>query len=191
VARADIFGFGAPVAFIGDLDGDGRDEILAGAPLAAPLAKDNRPKDNPTDATTVPAPPDPTGNPLMHAPRGAVLACSSRDGAVLRERRAEQDCIRLVGPAGDLDGDGVADYALGRSALDASGTEHGALQVVSGKDDRELFQLAAPEDSQAVFAAVPLRHAGTDGRPGLAITMLTTSQDGRPSRLIVAQAERR
>ncbi len=97
--------YGAVLANAGDLDGDGHDDLLIGAPQ---------------DATQV---------------ADAVIACSSASGAELFELRGvatggDHFGASLAG-LGDLDGDGVDDFAVGIPSFVGSGVK-GRVDFYSG-----------------------------------------------------------
>ncbi|MBK7403549.1 MAG: FG-GAP repeat protein [Phycisphaerales bacterium] len=112
-------GFGGAVAGIGDVDGDGRDDLLVGAPL--------------TD-----------GDSGTNAGRAYVV--SGLDGSVLRVHKGAAPGDQLgigVSGVGDIDNDGVPDYAA--SAQKGGPTNHGSCMVFSGADGSPLLELLADE----------------------------------------------
>jgi len=95
--------FGAAVANAGDVNGDGVGDILVGEP----------------DVTF-------TGDEKM----GHVFVYSGRDGALLWQLAGatHQDAFgTAVAGAGDRDGDGLAEIAIGVPGLDGSGTDVGGV----------------------------------------------------------------
>jgi hypothetical protein len=122
----DSSGAGFPVAAIGDLNGDGRDEILIGAP--------SEPDGQRTGA--------------------AYVVWGKADGALvsLGEVAAGRGGFKILGEAasdalggsglsyslaavGDLNGDGLPEVSVGAHGNDAGGRDAGAAYVVWGKAD--------------------------------------------------------
>ena len=98
----DFGGFGAALAGAGDLDGDGRGELLVGAPFR---------------------------NPTLHQHDGAFLVFRGADGSLLRAHvggtanptgmNIAELGTHLAG-LGDVDGDGVRDYAAQGSGMSSA-----------------------------------------------------------------------
>ena len=106
----DTFGFlGKSIAKVGDVDGDGCDDFVAGA-----------------------------DTPLNMSPRGAALVYSGRTGKVLTIAYGELPNDRIsyaVAGIGDIDGDGIPDIAA--SSGGGFGTR-GVVSAFSGKDGHLL-----------------------------------------------------
>lgn len=104
---------GAAVARVGDLNGDGRAEILAGSPRH--------------DAGGVDA--------------GRAVVFSGSDGSVLRtfDGAAAGDLLgSAIAGAGDVNGDDVPDLVIGAPLDDSGGLDAGSIRVRSGRDGSSL-----------------------------------------------------
>lgn len=102
--------FGHSIAAVPDVDGDGRSDLLIGAPSQSTFAS--------------------------HA--GAAFVFSSATGAKLLTYMAgspDEYFGHCVANLGDLDGDGTADWAIGAPFADAGGyTNNGRVLIYSGSD---------------------------------------------------------
>jgi len=151
-------GFGGVVAPIGDLDGDGKGEIA----VAAPATEDQ--------ARTLP---------------GELRIYSGRTGKELRHWSGTQpgeQFARMVVSAGDLDGDGVDDVAIGAPWY-RRGTDDrvGRVELRSGRTGAVLAQLFGDE-ADDWFGWHIRRAPDPDGhgRPALLISALRHPVDGHP-----------
>jgi hypothetical protein len=111
---ADAY-FGDSVSSAGDVDGDGYDDILVGAPDSSATAS--------------------------HA--GSAFIYSGRDKSLLYQWNGTgtyESFGDAVSGAGDVDGDGLGDVIIGASAADHGGNNSGSAFVYSGADGSLLYQ---------------------------------------------------
>ena len=100
---------------------------------------------------------------------------SGRDGSVLRHRPqfGPTHGFQTLAAAGDVDGDGIGDYAT--TLVDGTGFDVARVQVCSGRDDHEIYQVThwAPFqfDGFGAYLAGDLDLDG-DGRPDLVISAI-------------------
>ena len=107
---------GSSTALVGDLDGDGRSEILVGAHRADAAGVDS----------------------------GLARVISGGDGSTLWTfpGAAPGDAFGLaVAGAGDVDGDGMRDLVVGAPLHAAGGLDAGAVDLISGADGSRLLHL--------------------------------------------------
>jgi len=138
--------FGATLARLGDVDGDGRDDLIVGAWSASfPSASQ----------------------------AGLARVLSGASGATLRDHRGDstQDHFGwTVAGLGDVDGDLVLDYAVGAVDDDDFGGSSGSVRIFSGASGaviRTHHGNAAEQLFGASIASVP--DADGDGRDDVAI----------------------
>ncbi len=119
--------FGSSSARLGDIDGDGFDDFIVGAPNASALV--------------------PLG--------GVALVYSGQSGALIHEIQGNAPFGFLgcaVGPAGDYDGDGYPEFLVGARGDDKKGSNAGAVRVYSGKTGT-LFVLALGDSAGDAFGS--------------------------------------
>lgn len=105
---------GRSVAGAGDIDGDGKDDVLVGA-------------------TGVDTAGSQAGAAyLVLGPATGTLDVATDMQATLDGEQGSASAGRAVGAGGDVDGDGFADLLVGADGEDLTGTDRGAVYVVQG-----------------------------------------------------------
>ena len=140
--------FGAAVANAGDVDGDGVDDLMVGEPLYFPSG----------------------GNTY----EGRVTILSGGTHAVIRTHEGTQAQEQLgyaISGAGDVDGDGHADYAIGSQYHASNGlTSNGEVVVYSGADGSVLWSVdGAATNTYLGFSVASIDDVSGDGRPDLLV----------------------
>ncbi len=135
---------GNDVGEAGDVDGDGLNDFLLGVPGADAAGIDS----------------------------GAAEVRAGSDGSVLLlvPGSSSGEYLGAVAAAGDVDGDGRDDVAVGAASSDAGGNEAGTVRIVSGASGLDL----AAFHGEATFdwfgaALARLGDANGDGRTDLAV----------------------
>jgi len=111
---------GAALAILGDVNGDGFDDMLVGAPF-----------DDDAGTNT-----------------GTVYVVSGLNSAILREHHgnaANDEYGTAVINAGDLDGDAFDDYIIGAPGVDATGVDRGGISAYSGASGIILYSQLGPK----------------------------------------------
>ena len=137
--------FGAAVAGIGDVDGDSMPDILVGAPEL--------------DVLGIPS-------------SGAAFVFSGADGHQLARLAGVPGGRqgRVVCNIGDLDADGVSDFAVSGQAPDSVGNLVDAVYTYSGKTDSLLFKLFGDAPNEGFGASLaPIDDADGDGKPDIVV----------------------
>ena len=138
-ARGDELG--ASVALLGDVDGDGRDDFVAGAPQV------------------------PAGG------SGYVRVYSGGDGGELYTVTGALpgDAFGFaVCGVSDVDGDGLGDFAVGAPGALAAGEPRGVVSVHSGVDGSNILVLEGEEAGRALRRGPRGRHRSRSRRAGRA-----------------------
>jgi FG-GAP repeat protein/VCBS repeat protein len=148
---------GAAVANAGDVDKDGTDDIVAGAPYACPDAYGSF--------------------------NGMVLVFSGKDGhrlLVLKGAKQNERAAWSVAGAGDLNGDGHADILVGSPwATPGDKLEAGCVQVFSGATGEVLLSKTGTASKEWLGLSVDAKDLDGDGVPDILAGATGFSPDGR------------
>lgn len=131
--------FGSSLAAAGDVDLDGYDDILVGAPSSN----------------------------ITHQMAGAAMVMSGFDGSVLHVvygTRAFALAGSTVTGMGDLNGDGHADFAVGEpTEADSASTGAGIVRVFSGRDASVLMGIAGQDMNRTGASLANANDINNDG----------------------------
>ena len=150
--RGDFLGF--MVSGVGDVNNDGNDDVVAGAPM------------NDTHAIDA----------------GSARVYSGSDGSVLYTFHGDSAGDNLgypVGGAGDVNSDGHDDVIAGARLDDNNGTDSGSARVYSGKDGSVLYTIDG--NSPADFFGYSVSGAGdvnSDGHDDVIIGAYRDDNNG-------------
>lgn len=179
---------GSTLAMLGDLDGDGLPELLAGAPRGAGL---------PTDEAPVGA-----WRGAVYLVPGALLAGGGVQQAAglstwIEGRSGDATIGGTVVAGGDIDGDGLPDVLLGASGSDAGGLANaGEAVLITGAQLLTPGPIAATSTSSGLRGSSSQQYCGRglgwirdldgDGRDEVAVTCRGASTpDGWHGELLV------
>jgi hypothetical protein len=125
--EADVDQAGGAVAIVGDVNGDGFDDLLVGAPLAN-AGGNNRGRAYLLFGASTGFPAD---RPLVSLP-----------GFLINGEADDDEAAASVAGAGDVNGDGLADLIIGAPHAAAGGSDRGRAYIVFGKTDTTAVNLS-------------------------------------------------
>ncbi len=158
---------GSSLDTIGDLDGDGFAELVAGAPL-----------DDEPGLTSI----------------GAVLVLRGSDGSVMRTHFGDapgDQLGRVVRGVGDLNDDGFDDYAAGSDLPFFDAQQVGLVRAWSGFDGAFLFDVEGPEALAGFGTSLgPVGDVDLDGHDDLGLGLPHSDLHGpNAGRLLIVSGD--
>lgn len=161
-----VCSLGYEVAGPGDLNGDGRDDLMAGGSTSGEAGS----------AVASVA--------IFQATYGDLIEADDADVLINGTTLDAGWGLRLVGP-GDLDGDGVPDLAIANATSSDYTTEGGVVFLFSGEvsgsvsfDDADGVLYPTAEEEQAGAALAPAGDADGDGLQDIVVGGSATSPEG-------------
>lgn len=133
VATQDRMLFGSAIQFIGDTNGDGRDDLLVGAP-----GTDENGNDSGSAMLFL-------GHPTLFS-TGIDRIETAADANYLGERSGDKAGLAVTGLS-DVDGDGYSEFAIGAPYSDTVRTESGATYLMIDPDRTGTHTLSAAADT--------------------------------------------
>lgn len=149
--------FGWSVSWLGDLNGDGKPDFLVGAPQSSPGGNTNA---------------------------GSVFVYSGSSGSLLYRLDGQNPGDSFgyaVAKIGDVDGDGIPDFAVGAPFASPSGLQQaGIVYVYSGASGSLLYSIDGDEIGAGLgFSLSSLGDINGDGIPEILVSAPDSSPDGR------------